>query len=296
MIRLSIITPHYNMPKTLKRLSESIPDRDWIEHIIVDDKSDTDPTAIDEAKQFVLNRGARWFDNTTDIKGTGICRDTGIENASGEWILIADADDYFVDGAFDLIEKHLDDQADIIYFTPTSKKEENGLEGSSHIPYHRLVSKYVENKSRENELRLRYLCVADTCKLIRREIIVSRGIKSSYTVVANDVMFSTGCAFYAQKIEAFNDVIYCIMERPGTLTRTKNVQWLRQRIDIYSEQCSFLRERLPKDSFDDIGLSASGLLLQCYRDYGIIETLRGIHTLRRNKAPVDLLDLKTRKS
>ena len=95
MIRLSIITPYYNMPETLCRLSASIPQEPWIEHIIVNDKSDMDPAALLNAKQYVTARGARWYDNTTQYKGTGICRDIGIRRAAGEWILIADADDFF---------------------------------------------------------------------------------------------------------------------------------------------------------------------------------------------------------
>ncbi len=294
MVRLSIITPHYNMPKTLCRLSDSIHKKDWIEHIIVDDKSDIDPSALCEAKDHVLEKGARWIDNTTDKKGTGICRDLGIRNASGEWILIADSDDLFVEGAFDIIESHLDDKTDIIYFAPTSRKEGDVGKCNRHIPYERLVNRYVVSESTEAELRLRYLSVMDTSKLIRKDLIVKAGIESTNSVVANDVMFSVLCAFHADRIGAFEDVIYCIMDSPGTLTTTKDFSRFRKRIDVYIMQCRFLRENLPASSFNMIGLSASGMLLQCYNDYGILKTLQCLFILIRNRVPVDLIDLKTR--
>ena len=296
MIRLSIITPYYNMPETLCRLSASIPQEPWIEHIIVNDKSDMDPAALLNAKQYVTARGARGYDNTTQYKGTGICRDIGIRRAAGEWILIADADDFFTDNAFEIIRRHIEDPADLFYFAPTSIKEGTSQKSDRHIPYERVVREFAQAPTRENELRLRYLSVPDTSKLIRREMIRKYKITSSHSAVSNDVMFSTRCAYHADKIAVSGEAVYCITEGAGTLTTTKDVGRFRQRIDMYIRQCRFLKKHLPEDSFSLIGLSASGLLYQCYRDYGQMEVMRSLLRIIRYKAPVNILDLQTRRS
>ncbi len=295
MIRLTVITPHYNMVRTLRRLIDSVPKRDWIEHIIVDDKSD-DGAALAEVKSYAAAAGARWIDNLTEQKGTGVCRDIGIREAKGGWIMIADADDYFTDGAFDVIGEYLEDEADIIYFAPTSRKEGSGEKSERHVPYRRLVHEYAVKKNREEELRLRFLSVPDAFKMIRRSMITDHGITSSKKPVSNDVMFSVRCAYHAKKIRAVEEVIYCITESPGTLTTAKNVQRFRTRIDVYIEQCLFLKKHLTRKDFRLIGLSASGLLLQCYREYGKAETVRALGQLLRNRVPVNLLDLQTRRS
>ena len=143
-------------------------------------------------------------------------------------------------------------------------------------------------------MRLRYLSVPDAFKMIRRSLITENGITSSVKPVSNDVMFSVRCAYYAREIRAVETVIYCITESPGTLTTAKDRERFRTRVGVYAEECCFLRAHLPKEDFALAGLSASGLLLQGYRDYGAAESLRAFFYLLRRRAPVRLLDLRTR--
>ncbi len=292
MVLLSVITPHYNMPDTLRRLADSIPDEDWIEHIIVDDKSDIDTKLLADVKAYVCDKGSIWIDNDTEHKGTGICRDLGIQKASGKWIIIADADDYFTAEAFRIMQSYLEDEADIIYFAPDSVKEGSGKRSSRHIPYKRLVDCYVKEPGEENELRLRYLSVPDTSKMIRRSLITENDIHSSLVSVSNDVMFSVRCAYHAKSIKAESKPVYCITEGMGTLTTTKNVERFRKRIDVYIEQDHFLKEHLPDGAYGKIRISARMLVLQSLSDYGFGEFLATIRKLRKNHAPINPLALR----
>ena len=154
MILLSIITPHYNMPDSLPKLRDSIPEEPWIEHIVVDDKSDCDAKALAEVKEYVTKHGSIWVDNMTEKKGAGVCRDIGIRQAKGRWVLVADADDFFVDGAFAIISQYLNDEADIIYFTPTGIKVPSGEASERHAPYKKLVEEHVSYTDQKSEMRL----------------------------------------------------------------------------------------------------------------------------------------------
>ena len=294
MVLLSVITPHYNMPDTLCRLRDSIPNDGWIEHIVVDDKSNCDGEKLNEAKSYVTARGSIWVDNQSDQKGAGVCRDLGIQRATGRWILVADSDDYFVDGAFEIIAKYMESEEDIVYFPPTSIKEPERTLSNRHIPYLKLVAGYSSGQSKRSEMRLRYLSVPDTSKLIRLNLIRDNHVKSSTSLVANDVMFSVQCAFYAKRIKASEEVIYCITESAGTLTTTKDVSRFRKRVDIYIEQNGFLREHLPAEDYSETCLSARGLIRQSLRDYGIGEMIRTVKCLRKNKAPINVFAKKIR--
>lgn len=295
MALLSIITPHYNMTETLKRLVDSIPDEEWIEHIVVDDKSDTKPEKTADAKRYVTAKGSIWIDNTTDLKGTGVCRDLGIQNASGKWIMIADADDFFVEGAFDILKRYIDDEADVIFFAPCSVNERRKGRSFRHVPYKRLVDRFVSDPGEENEMRLRYLYVLDLSKMIRRNLIRENNIKSSTSRVANDVMFSVLCAFHAKAVRAVPETVYCITENKGTLTTTKNVEHFRKRIDIYIEQTVFMKEHLSKRAYGKTRISARTMLLQCLLDYGIKEFFATVKRLRKEHAPINLLAMKAGK-
>lgn len=295
MILLSIITPHYNMPDTLRRLIDSIPEDDRIEHIIVDDKSDIDGKKLADARAYAAAKGSIWINNDTDIKGTGTCRDLGIQKATGKWIIIADSDDYFTKHAFEIMQRYTDDEADVIYFAPTSIRESDGGMSSRHAPYKKLVDRFVTDPGQESEMRLRYLSVPDTSKMIRRSLIMENGIKSSVSPVANDVMFSVRCAYHAKSVKATSDVVYCITESEGTLTTTKNKERFRKRIDVYIEQAGFLKEHLPESAYADTRISARTLVLQSLMDYGVKEFIHTIKHLREKHAPVNPLAIKVRR-
>lgn len=88
-MKYSIIIPHFNDFKSLERLLNSIPSRDDIEIIVIDDKS-TDEYDLDSIKSKCI-----FLNNETPIKSAGTCRNIGLKIAKGKWLLFADSDDVF---------------------------------------------------------------------------------------------------------------------------------------------------------------------------------------------------------
>lgn len=96
-MRVSILIPVYNQEKLIERCINSIPKRDDIEIIVVDDCS-TDNTLK------VLEK----FDNIKVIKndknlGIGLTRNKLLDNASGEYVFFLDSDDYLYTDAFNKV-------------------------------------------------------------------------------------------------------------------------------------------------------------------------------------------------
>ena len=91
----SVIIPHRDSVKTLKRLFDTIPCNPDIEIVLVDN-SDFPITKEDVN----INRDYKlcWADPK---RFAGGARNVGIENAHGKWLVFADADDYFTPNAFD---------------------------------------------------------------------------------------------------------------------------------------------------------------------------------------------------
>ena len=71
----------------LPKLFDSIPERDGVEIIVVDNS--LEPFAKDEVK---TNRLFTLLQSSPE-RHAGGSRNVGIENASGKWLLFADADD-----------------------------------------------------------------------------------------------------------------------------------------------------------------------------------------------------------
>ena len=130
---VSVVVPVYNVEQYLDRCIESVVNQTYhnLEIILVDDGSpDNCPRKCDE-----------WADEDSRIKvihkkneGLGMARNTGIENAIGEYICFFDSDDYV---ALDAIEKAYQCisayHADIVHFGSFSIGSD-GKEKDCRIP------------------------------------------------------------------------------------------------------------------------------------------------------------------
>ena len=97
---LSVVIPMYNRAALIRRaidscLRSSLAD---YEIIVVDDGS------TDESASVVnqINHPAVRLIQHDVNRGLGHTRNTGIEHATGEWVILLDSDDEFVEGALDL--------------------------------------------------------------------------------------------------------------------------------------------------------------------------------------------------
>jgi len=97
--KLSIIIPVFNQEELIIKALDSIPSRNDIEIIIVDDKS-TDRTR-ENIMRYMLEHDmyedepkAIMLLENEENKGVGVSRNNGIEEAKGEYIMFLDSDDY----------------------------------------------------------------------------------------------------------------------------------------------------------------------------------------------------------
>ena len=112
MIKLSIIMPVYNGKDFLIKALDSIPVRDDIEVICIDDCS-TD-NSLEILKNYTrLN--LRIFHNDQNM-GIGYTTNVGINNATGEYFTGMDQDDYFITDIFEHCLDNLNLIADIYDF------------------------------------------------------------------------------------------------------------------------------------------------------------------------------------
>lgn len=111
----SIIIPHRNCPDLLQRCLDSIPVRESIQVIVVDDNSDSNIVDFDN---FPGNdREDVKIVYTKEGKGAGYARNVGLEYATGEWIVFADADDYFFSKELSkLFEVDFPEDADVVLY------------------------------------------------------------------------------------------------------------------------------------------------------------------------------------
>ena len=114
MKKLSIIVPVYNQEDLIIRALDSIPKRDDIEVIIVDDAS-TDST-LEKCIKWIAR--ADYFNikliSLIENEGLGNAKNVGFDNAEGEYVNQLDSDDYLITENYEKVIDELDG-TDIVY-------------------------------------------------------------------------------------------------------------------------------------------------------------------------------------
>ena len=211
-IKFSIIIPHFNIPELLIRCVNSIPDRDEIQVIIVDDNS---PKADEYKNKYQeLNRKNTELYLTKEGRGAGFVRNEGLKHAVGKWVLFADADDFFVEGFMDIINQYYDNDADVIYFNVKSVMSDNVLK-----PAHRNKDKLFHAYEKTKDITpFRYKYCEPWGKMFRLNFIMDNKIKFDETKVSNDFYFSAVSGCLAKKIIAVNKPLYIVTLRENSLS------------------------------------------------------------------------------
>lgn len=115
-IRVSVIIPCYNSAEWIEKCLKSIPKRDDIEIICIDDGS------TDETLEKLLNYQEKHPNNfqiITCIKNKGVshARNQGIDVADGKYILMLDSDDYIYPKVFnEIVDSYLDKDYDMVFY------------------------------------------------------------------------------------------------------------------------------------------------------------------------------------
>lgn len=235
----NIIIPHKNTPKLLQRCLDSIPHRDDLHIIVVDDNSDT------EKVDFELFPGLGRDDVevifTKEGKGAGYARNVGLEHADCEKILFSDSDDFFNYCLNDILDDYKDDDTDIVFFNRLNVDSELYTYSSKRDRYGRHFTVYEDNPL-EGEKLFRYEFDGPVCKLINKTLVDRYNLRFEEVIVADDTYFSYMTGHYAKNIKVDKRAIYTVTYSPKSAMFTWNPEKIKARIGVYSRKTAFLKK------------------------------------------------------
>jgi glycosyltransferase involved in cell wall biosynthesis len=116
MKKVSVIIPAYNAEQWIRKCLESIPKRDDIEIIVVNDGS------TDKTMGYLKNYKAfRYKDliliDFKENRGVSCARNAGIDIAKGEYIVFIDSDDYIYPKVFNkIVDNYLNGEYDLVFY------------------------------------------------------------------------------------------------------------------------------------------------------------------------------------
>lgn len=235
----SIIIPHKNIPILLQRCLNSIPLREDIQIIIVDDNSD--PSIVDFSKFPGLNEKQTEICFTKEDRGAGFARNIGLTIAKGKWLIFADADDYFNENMNVLMDKYLHSTSDLIIFKTNSTDCDTlePMDDRGNV-YNKLIDKSLKSNRVTDDVR--FFINPVWGKMFSKKLVDKYQIRFDEVYTANDVMFSTKCGYYAKEISLDPEVFYCSTVRSGSLDYQYTLAHVDSRFNVALDKYRFLRK------------------------------------------------------
>lgn len=224
MKNYSFIIPHRNSPDLLNRCLDSIPQREDIEIIVVDDNSDADKkpqVARPDVKLIYID--------AEHTKGAGRARNYALKEAKGKWLVFADCDDFFVSGFLDILDQYKDQDLEVVYYNAKAA-DTHTLEPMPQLlqRHNSYFERYDGGKDAEDLIRFRIH--SPWWKMVKRDFVEKYQIVFEEVPKGNDIFFTYQVGFFVRKMAVEREPLYVYTFNPNGISNGKKNK------DIYVSQ------------------------------------------------------------
>lgn len=232
-MKLSIIVPVYNTSEYLPSCLDSLIYQDLSDYeiIIVNDGSSDNSGEIAAYYADAYPKLFRVI--TQENGGLGAARNTGIENANGEFLVFLDSDDKLSPSALPEIMEELKDEADIYIFDLQQVNINGDFIGVIN------GSKQKGTFTLEEYPELLFQAPAACNKIIRRSLFIENNISFPRRLWFEDLWTIPKLYITARSIKYIEKKWYHYLMRSGSITNSKNVQRNTEIIDAVDEILGF---------------------------------------------------------
>lgn len=214
-INYSFIIPHHNSPKLLKRCLDSIPQREDLEIIVIDDNSDADKKPQVERLDVNII-----FIDAEHTKGAGRARNYGLKDATGKWIVFADADDFFVPSFIDILDQYKDQDLEVVYHDAKAVHTIDLSPMPGLLQQHNKFFSMYDGSTNATDV-IKFRLHSPWWKMVRREFIEKYQIQFEEVPKGNDVFFTYQVGYFAKKVAIDKRQLYVYTYNPNGITNGK---------------------------------------------------------------------------
>ena len=216
MINYSIIIPHKNIPDLLQRCLDSIPRRDDIQIIIVDDNSN--PQKVDFENFPGLGDPCVEVYFTKEGKGAGYARNVGLKYAKGKWLFFADSDDTYTSSFSKFLTDSKDLVADVVYFK--ANLINNDVSKSPFFLMNYYITQYLYHGGALSDVK--FGAWEPWNRMISRQLVVQNNILFDEIPSSNDKMFSLKVGEFAERVIVIEQYLYNYILRKNSIIHNRN--------------------------------------------------------------------------
>ncbi len=257
---VTIVVPVYNVEKYLNRCVESIVNQTYenLEIILVDDGSpDNCPQICDE-----------WAEKDNRIKvvhkvnaGAGMARNTGLDNATGEYIFFFDSDDRIstqtVEKCINNAKEH---NSDVVIFGRYDFFE-NGKQTGKSISTNKTCFKHNEIREELIPAMLTYkygISTSNCSKMYKADLFkkLNKRFVSERELYSEDVYFTVDLFSDIDTVSILNENLYYYYFRENSLSRAYNPNRQQKQNDIFYKKTMELarKKNLSEKTLDNIAI------------------------------------------
>lgn len=230
----SIIIPMYNVEQYIKRCLQSVFDQDILiskyEILLINDGSPDDSEQI--ARAYCAGRPNIKIISQNN-KGLGGARNTGIEHATGEYLLFLDSDDWLLPNALRKLCEFIDG-SDIMEFSVLVKDD--------HKTLHTIAFENINAKSGVDYL-LENKTINSACnKIYRRAFLTANDLVFKERIYGEDIQFNSRAFYLTKKIKSISEHLIVFYQSEDSITRSSNISVKRKYLGDLQEVIISLNE------------------------------------------------------
>lgn len=215
--KVSIIIPAYNVESYIIECLDSIERQTYknIEIIVIDDGSSDNTLEI--LNRRALNSTRSYLVLSQNNAGQSVARNRGLKEASGEFIVFVDSDDWLTgDSAIEkMVNKIQSEKADFVQCSLEFVKAEK--HSVYRVPQKESISGV---QPLHDMLMVQDLYTSPWAKIYSANFLIKNNLTFMEGLVNEDTAFSILIASKANKVGFLNDVVYSSREREGSTSRS----------------------------------------------------------------------------
>lgn len=244
-MKFSIVIPVYNVEKYLKDCLDSVVSQTFSgwEAVCVDDGS-TDGSAV-ILEGYAL-KDTRFKVITQPNGGLSAARNAGLEEATGDYVLFLDSDDWLESNALQVLSENLDGEDMLCFSGRRFNEKAKAFNPADELP----AKAYESGLDYFNENALQHRDFAFVCVVLRaykRTFLAENNLGFKVGIFHEDNLFTPIACFYACRVKQINASLYDYRVRADSIMTMVNIKRLYDIMGIANELAAFF---VPRQGFE----------------------------------------------
>lgn len=223
-IKISVIVPLYNVENYIERTLNSLKNQNFKEFEILLINDGSKDKSVDVAEKILNNSMLNYKVINKENGGASSARNTGIDNAQGEYVYFLDGDDYIDPNMLDLMYKKIqNEKAEIVFCGYTHVKESNGEE---ILKVHKYIKHTIKGIEAAEKMLKNEFWISAISGMYSRNFLKENQLYFPTNIVfGEDTVFVVKALMNAEKVTCVEKALVYYVRRDTSVTRTANEKY-----------------------------------------------------------------------